>query len=599
GVAVTTTSQNYGGLTMDTAVVARLMAKFLQANQVLELSQKIAAIDTNSPFFYNDAVTGPVDFSDTAEMQNGLIQGNGHATLETMRGGIVRLTLDYGPFTLLSTASSFEGTIHYQAPMAGGKSVVFIGPPVRIVDRTLHQILVWIQADRPLAADSTLAWVEDNVQAGAMPPEVPRVFHPMSALFADGVWASLLDVRKQQDEWNADLRLRGKLSDSYKTSVLCRLDPPAFAWADLELWRADQVRVTWEYPWFQTSTTLRLGIGSAPWRQAGDIPAADVGIPETLDLVNPPITVTIASINSAKEPNYGGWKSDVQAVTGNVGDRFNVIISVIDRDGHEAQPTHAQHDFGWRQDGAQWTTSFGIAPGDIARVRVNVQPMEWVEFRDIPLIASDQNPAHQSVVSTPPAQMPSPATGSAAPLEHFAPDSPEACVLAADAAIDHGDMKTAMSFVYARTPQEKEVAEVMYLDLSSEIKLRQAADAVFDKAEVARNHVGLDANPSIPLRYRVNGDIATPIAEPNAITAGPAQLRRVDGKWKVDMTVLGLDDPAKAAEINQQLQYGRRMADVADEVAKEIAGGQYDTVAEVALAIATKEAAIRQGATRP
>jgi len=173
--------------------------------------------------------------------------------------------------------------------------------------------------------------------------------------------------------------------------------------------------------------------------------------------------------------------------------------------------------------------------------------------------------------------------------------TPKAAALAFAKALESGDAATAKSAAVGDA-QTQDVVGALAEVAAQNVKLRDAATAKFGaeaSTKIARKMSTEDMSKQLDAsEIKENGDTATITTKDSP--SNPLTLKKVDGKWKVDM-LAGASGP----ELAQQLPMIKSFGGVMNELATEITDGKYKTVEEAQTALQTKMMAAMANMRRP
>lgn len=159
-----------------------------------------------------------------------------------------------------------------------------------------------------------------------------------------------------------------------------------------------------------------------------------------------------------------------------------------------------------------------------------------------------------------------------------------------------GDMAAIHAILYADDPIEERMATAMATYAAALAGLQRAAEAAYGQ-EGARLFTG-DAKPGEEngridaADVKVEGDDATVVfkQEAGVEPAEPVRLKRVEGRWRVPMSMFSKS--AVASEIEQRLADLTAQGEVIQEVADDIAAGKYASADKAAESFRLKVYAI-------
>jgi hypothetical protein len=166
-----------------------------------------------------------------------------------------------------------------------------------------------------------------------------------------------------------------------------------------------------------------------------------------------------------------------------------------------------------------------------------------------------------------------------------APDlsTPKGAAIAFAKAVQDGD-KAGVRAVCIGNDEELKAMESMAGAMGAIKKFRTACDDKYGKDNLLTKNFPADQNLTAEAEkaeFKVEGDIAKSIPKPGEDQKDQATLKKVDGKWKIDVASIGKD---KLAQAGQMAKIGK----VLEDFAAEITAGKYKTVEEAAIAMGPK-----------
>lgn len=136
------------------------------------------------------------------------------------------------------------------------------------------------------------------------------------------------------------------------------------------------------------------------------------------------------------------------------------------------------------------------------------------------------------------------------------------------------------------TEEQYKMAEAMGGMLKSMADLRAAATAKYGADNPISKDKDMDIAKDIDeAEFKTEGDVATMVKKTNPNDKDPLKLKKVDGKWKVD---LGSMPASESAQITKMAP---AMKKACDEVAAEINSGKHATADAAQTAMGQKMAA--------
>lgn len=614
---VPSVGKQYTGYTIDSGTLADRLRASLDSEHVRYLSPRLKWSGAGGFGYGGDFIalqTGDALYSTVTN-------GNGTSLLERTRGGEFRLTLDYSSLIYFGgELVNLNDKFHFQSVVKPEQAVMAIAPAMKLGVEQLYHVVVW-QIGTSANAVATTEWI------GAKASEEPPVFQPVTAMFSplvtrsgerpSGASATLLEIRRTGPlgnergglvQYEAQVQLAGLpvRPGSYVPSFAVWNPASSIGAANVEWRRENRQRqavgvVTTQLPGFRTTASLRFGVAMGQPREIGALRSSDVGRSLRIDphedekfaacielvKVEP---AEVSAKRSEAEPKMAG--TNVVARSVNVGLRYNVEMTAIDIDGKAVEFRGMQRGGGRQTPQWTWSTSFAAPPERIGELRFSVQPIEWADFEDVPLLPSRQ-------VSKAPAP-PIPATTIAAPIaakpvttvavEKHDPDSPEAFVIAFQQALRAGDPSVLRAMVHAETPLQRAVAELTMEQLAARAELSRAAVEAFGNSEAEAARLATMEGASQPATpFKIDGDIATRLVESHVQVGGPSQLRQIEGRWKLNFTATHLDeDPTKNQQAQRWLESAKPEVKAMIETAKEIRDGKHETGRDAAAALKAK-----------
>jgi len=161
--------------------------------------------------------------------------------------------------------------------------------------------------------------------------------------------------------------------------------------------------------------------------------------------------------------------------------------------------------------------------------------------------------------------------------------TPKGAAVAFAKAIQNGD-KEGVRAVCIGKDEEIKAVESMASAMGAIKKFRTAcndkfgADNILTKSFPADQDLAAEAEKT---EFKVDGDTATSVPKPGEDAKDKATMKKVDGKWKLDVASIGKD---KLAQAGQMAKIGK----VLEDFAAEITAGKYKTVEEAAVAMGPK-----------
>jgi len=292
---------------------------------------------------------------------------------------------------------------------------------------------------------------------------------------------------------------------------------------------------------FDDSGVLEVGVAAGPWKDAGAIAKGH-------EVPLPGGAVKLESLVPGLRKNGNMPGNTWVTYSGHLPADIQVLLVAKDKLGKEIKPQGGAEPpeilFG-RKNADHTGEMTGMIDGDIddlATFVVRWRPREWVTFEQF--AANPATLPGQKVAA-------SPASSTAAgPVA----GTPEAFQHEMQAAAASGDAKKLRALMFAKEGDAARYADAQADAIAAQSALRNAAEAKFgkDAAEQAMGQLLPHMDESLITGWKVEGDRATPIyKETNVvIVGGEMALRRVDGKWKMEVA---LPEPF-TAEMKKQFE---------------------------------------------
>jgi hypothetical protein len=161
--------------------------------------------------------------------------------------------------------------------------------------------------------------------------------------------------------------------------------------------------------------------------------------------------------------------------------------------------------------------------------------------------------------------------------------SPKAVAVAFAKALQAGD-DAAIRMVSVGPDENLKAAVAVGRVMPALKRLRDACDNKFGAGNILSKTVAAGADLAAQAgeaEYHVDGDAATAVRKDRPNEKDPLRLKRVDGKWKVDLTSMGLGAAGVAAKASD-------LTKVFDDATAEVTSGTYKTAQEAVAAIAPR-----------